>query len=578
MDFLRTQNKLRAQIQAKGVLTGSRALAKSLRSSDSRRTFTVTRDQFESVLSECALFLNTQEVETIMSHYDMNHSGNMAYEEFLSGVRGTLNHRRRDYAQTLFNSIGNGAQTVTVDQVQASFNPSAHPDVRSGITSDQDIFDQFCEVFEGAPATQLQYEDFERNIGDISACYEKDSDFISMLSATFGVAEVVASLDQPTQAVGATTTPFSMEARAMLAVERRRQAEDERKARLLDPKARMIGIDVDALNRQVDEKRQMEQESTLAEGEAAQQARLVAERGMALDRQVELQRRQKACDDAAYNHAYQRKQFRREYDLSNPDATKNDMPIRLGDEDPRLGAASCQVFHGEDGEYARRVELQRAQQRAWCLAQMDEKATHKYEEEQTDRVFAARQGEFLSRAVELDSIQARQTREKRMVADEFNHAMVVQKKEETRQSLLQDAAEELEELRCNLDSALLSEIQEPSALGPHRKRADAYKGMSGDEVVQMYMDQERQRRENQANANNQGAEETAWADYDGACIRAGMAMEREEERKRREQCVKYAEAQRQDAKLAETRKQHMDEVFKNEFAPEFFNQFGTSAR
>merc|ERR1712178_670462 len=112
--------------------------------------------------------------------------------------------------------------------------------------------------------------------------------------------------------------------------------------------------------------------------------------------------------------------------------------------------------------------------------------------------FAARQQEFLSRAIELDNIQQRQLQEKRQVADEFNHAMVVQKKEEERQKLLQDAAEEIEELRCNLDSALLSEIHAPSALGPHRKRGDHWKGMSGDEVVEVYMEQERQRRDREA--------------------------------------------------------------------------------
>eukprot|EP00657_Telonema_sp_P-1_P006535 TRINITY_DN2544_c0_g1_i1.p1 TRINITY_DN2544_c0_g1~~TRINITY_DN2544_c0_g1_i1.p1 ORF type:complete len:119 (-),score=54.70 TRINITY_DN2544_c0_g1_i1:65-421(-) len=112
----------------------------------------------------------------------------------------------------------------------------------------------------------------------------------------------------------------------------------------------------------------------------------------------------------------------------------------------------------------------------------------------------------------------------------------------------------------------------------HRKRKDAYKGMSADETVGVYMEQERQRRENSAHREGQKKDESTWADYDKACIRAGMAMEREEERRRREQNVKYAEAQRQDAKLAETHKSHMDEVFKNEFYPEFFEQFGTSAR
>jgi len=152
---------------------------------------------------------------------------------------------------------------------------------------------------------------------------------------------------------------------------------------------------------------------------------------------VELQRRQKSCDDAAYNHAYQRKQFRREFDLSNPDGLKNDLPVRIGDDDPRLGVSSLQVLHGEDPDYGRRVTLQKKQQRNWCVAQIQEKDGAHQQQSQADRVFCARQQEFLSRSVELDNIQQRQLKEKRLVADEFNHAMVVQKKEEERQNLLQ---------------------------------------------------------------------------------------------------------------------------------------------
>merc|ERR1711966_630254 len=156
--------------------------------------------------------------------------------------------------------------------------------------------------------------------------------------------------------------------------------------------------------------------------------------------------------------------------------------------------------------------------------------------------------------------------------------MVVQKKEEDRQKLLQDAAEEIEELRCNLDSALLSELHPPSALGPHRKRNDHYKGMSGDEVVGVYIDQEKQRREKEAQNEALQKEEMDWAAYGQACLRAGMAMEREAQRKKQDARSKVAEAQKQDVKLAETRRRHMDDVFQNEITPDFFAQFGTSAR
>merc|ERR1711981_682104 len=136
--------------------------------------------------------------------------------------------------------------------------------------SAQDVTEQVAELF---GRKQLSYEDFDRNMSEISCCYDKDSDFVDMVLQCFGVQE--SDPAEAAEAVGATTAPFSMEARAQLAVERRRQAEEERKARLLDPKARMIGIDVDALNRQVEEKRKAAAAEQEKDVESDKQALLV---------------------------------------------------------------------------------------------------------------------------------------------------------------------------------------------------------------------------------------------------------------------------------------------------------------
>merc|ERR1711988_617524 len=519
MDFLRCQNKLRAQMQTQGNMTAIRNLSRAFRSMDESDKGVLSKEQFERALGDCHMYLNNQELETVMSHYDIRHDGTIAYEEFLTGMRGSLNARRKHIVGTLFKKIAGGPDVAaSLEVAQSSFNPDSHPQVVDGIATRDEIGRQFMEIFDSSMANGVTLPDFEAAFSEISAVYEKDNEFVNMLCSCFNLIEDPAdNSGTGTRAMGNTSRPFSHESRSQLAVERRREAEEERKARLLDPKARMIGIDVDALNRQVEEKRQRAMQEQEKDKESDRQALLVAERGMLLERQVELQRRQKSCDDAAYNHAYQRKQFRREYDLSNPDSLKNDLPVRIGDSDPRLSVGSFQVFHGEDPEYANRTAAQRAQQRDCCYAQMAENNAGRDLAAQADRVFAARQQEFLSRAIELDNIQGRQQSEKRLVADEFNHAMVVQKKEEERQKLLQDAAEEIEELRCNLDSALLSEIHPPSALGPHRKRADHWKGMSGEEVVTVYMDQERQRRDKEEERKELAKEEQHWAAYGNAC-------------------------------------------------------------
>ena len=80
-----------------------------------------------------------------------------------------------------------------------------------------------------------------------------------MVCSCFNISEEPADISSTAQKLVG-SQPFSLESRSQLAVQRRREAEEERKARLLDPKARTIGIDVDALNRQVEEKRQRQLE------------------------------------------------------------------------------------------------------------------------------------------------------------------------------------------------------------------------------------------------------------------------------------------------------------------------------
>jgi len=69
----------------------------------------------------------------------------------------------------------------------------------------------------------------------------------------------------------------------------------------------------------------------------------------------------------------QKKEQRREYDLSDPNATRNSLPARVGDADARIGVSSAQVFEGEDLRAGERRRVQAAQQRAWCDAQQAER-------------------------------------------------------------------------------------------------------------------------------------------------------------------------------------------------------------
>jgi len=67
------------------------------------------RDQFERALGYCHMYLNNQELETVMAHYDLKHDGTASYEEFLTGMKGSLNARRKQLIKTLWDAVGAGA-------------------------------------------------------------------------------------------------------------------------------------------------------------------------------------------------------------------------------------------------------------------------------------------------------------------------------------------------------------------------------------------------------------------------------------------------------------------------------------
>jgi hypothetical protein len=71
------------------------------------------------------------------------------------------------------------------------------------------------------------------------------------------------------------------------------------------------------------------------------------------------------CTVGVVGMTAQPKHTRKEWDLNDPANRQLPRPTRDGDNDPRLGASSIQVFAGEDLRCAERRRLQMVQQAAW---------------------------------------------------------------------------------------------------------------------------------------------------------------------------------------------------------------------
>jgi hypothetical protein len=81
----------------------------------------------------------------------------------------------------------------------------------------------------------------------------------------------------------------------------------------------------------------------------------------------------------------QRPEFRREFDLNDPERLKKDIPARIGDEDPRCGVSSIQQFEGEDLSRPDRLKRQQEQMKFWTREVLQEQEAKRNAEKEAKR-------------------------------------------------------------------------------------------------------------------------------------------------------------------------------------------------
>jgi hypothetical protein len=187
--------------------------------------------------------------------------------------------------------------------------------------------------------------------------------------------------------------------------------EMERRDRIFNAKQRTIGVDKDAIDRQIMEKNAWTEMERRRENAFADRLLVTEQRVQLMDRDVQRARRETAMSVQAYREQMQAQHMRREWDLNDPNTLRKDRPARLGDYDPMTGPASLQKLAGEDLDYGNRTRKQQQQQAMWVVEQMSEKQAQLHNEQEMERLAGERQAEIDERraAMEEEEIAARNT-------------------------------------------------------------------------------------------------------------------------------------------------------------------------
>ncbi|NP_001088729.1 uncharacterized protein LOC495993 [Xenopus laevis] len=365
------------------------------------------------------------------------------------------------------------------------------------------------------------------------------------------------------------------------AIERRRNQEQQRQSRIFNAKCRIIGVDVQTLDKQVQELK-VKERAEKANNEAYDAERLLNDRitQMLEQRQEQLaQSLEKAVQD--FRDQHQQPHTCRDFDLNDPEALKKDKPARVGDEDLRCGPASLQKFAGEDLNEKERKKMQMDLTKKWFLDQIEERQRTQRQAKYADNLNDKKRVELDERALHLSAMEEECRKAISLATKNYNEALALEASELKRLRNQQEQDDNFAEIYNHLTGDILTEnpAAATSSYGAQRVIPDRWKGMSPEQLQAIWETQEQQRQEKQKLNEQEKQMEVEWDKQRVLAARASMTLEQQEMEMNKELRKKLDLYNQQ---LSKEQKAHLEylekEVYTNNPTAHFYTQFNTTSR
>ena len=140
--------KLRNIIAKRGS-RGIMSIRREFMIADNDNNKTVNISAFKKFCHDYRINLNDNEINILFAELDLNKNGVIDYQEFLKGVIGEMNERRKKIVIQAFKSLdksGNGV--IDLDSIRDAYNAKMHPDVICGKKTEEEILAEFLDTFE----------------------------------------------------------------------------------------------------------------------------------------------------------------------------------------------------------------------------------------------------------------------------------------------------------------------------------------------------------------------------------------------------------------------------------------------
>lgn len=363
-------------------------------------------------------------------------------------------------------------------------------------------------------------------------------------------------------------------------IEKRRNAEVERKRRFFDAKQRILGIDCNELDRQLVEKEQAVQAERERGRIEAEEMRRNLEIAEARETELREQKKQSEIELNEFRKLCQQPKDCNDFDLYDPHGKKKSLPARVDDCDPRLSKSGGQLFLGEDLTHQNRVREQKVLQKQWLDQQIAERKSLEMNQRKSDRLMDDSIYKHDVYSVSQSDRLMNEKRDLQRQIREYNEALANQKRENEKKRKVMEQQDNLAEIYNFLSSDLLKEHQpKGSSLGPNRCIPYAYKHMSDEQIEKLKMDQEAQRADIDRKRLEEEQQKCQWDRLAEKTHREMTLKERALSRNIRQMNCNLREENEELAKEQKYKIDHFEKVINtNPPTEEFFEQFNTTSR
>lgn len=182
--------RLRDKLKSRGA-RGIIGLSKQFRIMDDNHSLSLDKFEFSKAMQDYMLGFSEGEIQTLFSHFDVDRSGLIEYDEFLRAIRGPMNPARKAIVLRAFAAMDkDGSGMIDINDIRGVYKADKHPDVISGKKTEQQVLSEFLETFETAHSMRNQNtpdhivskDEWVEYYNNVSASIDGDDYFALMMN------------------------------------------------------------------------------------------------------------------------------------------------------------------------------------------------------------------------------------------------------------------------------------------------------------------------------------------------------------------------------------------------------------